>query len=1501
MSSGEKKKIKNAIFGVCLQITIQYNEEHLHSNDHSELNEDMRCLICDTDVTHNSYNILYTVFESSGSLLSDNVNKVLKRDLDAVTTRSTVLCKRCYSLFGELDAAESKCAVIKNEIQSTYLKTCELYNDIHLLSVPGVACQTENVEQSTQLSEKQPDLKLKISLVSKRKRGRPVKSQQRKRGSSNNNIQDFSEISVQQETEKVRKTKDKSEKKETEVTSIVEEVVESRRTRSTTKTSAKKKSIPVPVVVEVETENIGKPEEFEVTIPSDVKLENIAEVEHETKKEDVQENGESFVPESVSYEPNDDNKNDDDDDDFEWKEEPFGDVQDDSTQSDDDRDEKSGDMNEEDWQSSSNTDGKKKQKRKKKRKRGDRKGERAFMVPIHECNQCGKKWRTVTELKSHIASHSDVRPFVCEICGQAYKMKKALDIHIGMHNGIHPFVCNYCNKSFTQKVGLEKHLPIHTGVTRFQCDLCGKRFIHQKSFNIHKMTHTGEKNIHCPICKLAVFSQSHLKRHYRVHTGERPYGCNICGKKFAEKYNLNAHARIHDPNSAGEGRRRCHTCPICGMTYDRKHKMADHLSSVHCMWQSPNLEFKSEDFYNMDVQQTVQNQHHLLPLQVQQTNAMQPQQGQVQQQPHSLQPQPASQPQQPQMSAPQPPPTQQPPPQMAPTHQAQQHHHIAHHPQQQHSPHHLQQHHAQSAVPSHHLLLTQHQIQQTLQTHISHHPAANTVTVAAVTPPPLQPISSVFQLVSVPSAAPDAAAAHHNRMNAVSASMPVPTLSNAKLKMTTKEAEELSVCSEETNSICDEERTRKLFQACDADGDGYIDSQDLALICRELNLDSCIEGLMHELGADEDGKISFDKFLTRKIALRPEIHALKKKHSSRDTNDYIPSSSNNSLGKHDCWEFDSGARDLSPEPSTLQRLIDSAGGGTNTGNLLQLANKLHLAALASLRAEISELNTRLQSVTEERDILETALKKCQEKSENSVIQRYEEQITELHSVIAELNKKLDNQKSRVIAEEEDGLSEGEYCVPSSFTNIDDGEKKPPEPTTRTDDDKKLKQLRLDCLNFKEVALKKEVELKHSRVLLNCAYEQIEKLKIKLRESENRRLELTNSPEVRRKTSFNSQLRSEISAPVMKVAERVRLPKMERSVTGSEIATLGVSHTEVAEHLVSGVQAECNIQELCRQDQKHLEIEAERLHSKLEHLKAQNNTLQISMHETREHCERMYILLGKYESNAIALKLSSDTSQEMIEKYESLVTLLSQQRSESAIVSEEEKNIRSKIAALKEEKNTVQSTVVELESYCSNPSEKVPKPNSCESKKLDLEMAVLMQDLMEIRESNAELRATVYMLDRERESLELKVAALQSQLQAFALVKSENQGEGNDKESRLQERLKEVAVTLEKVNKNADLRQKQSIELANQLKSTNCALMKTLERCKRKSQLRLRKLETEMITMMEKHAAQVRSLKQRIAFLEELNREKLSNIKLRENSVTVETTTDVSNTTKERQN
>ncbi|KAJ9586447.1 hypothetical protein L9F63_019911 [Diploptera punctata] len=204
--------------------------------------------------------------------------------------------------------------------------------------------------------------------------------------------------------------------------------------------------------------------------------------------------------------------------------------------------------------------------------------------PKHECTICGKMWRTMSEFKSHVATHSDERPFICEICGQAYKHKAALDIHVGMHNGINPFSCPFCNKAFTQKGALQRHLPIHTGEAPFQCELCGKRFVHHTSFNMHTLAHTGQKSYKCKVCGLALLSGSHLKRHSRVHTGERPYQCQTCGKRFAERYNLVAHNRIHDPLGANarEGSfKKIHRCQLCGAGFDRKPKLEDHLALSH--------------------------------------------------------------------------------------------------------------------------------------------------------------------------------------------------------------------------------------------------------------------------------------------------------------------------------------------------------------------------------------------------------------------------------------------------------------------------------------------------------------------------------------------------------------------------------------------------------------------------------------------------------------------------------------------------------------------------------------------------------------------------------------------------------------------------------------------------------------------------------------------------------------------------------------------------------
>lgn len=53
--------------------------------------------------------------------------------------------------------------------------------------------------------------------------------------------------------------------------------------------------------------------------------------------------------------------------------------------------------------------------------------------------------------------------------------------------------------------------------------------------------------------------------------------------------------------------------------------------------------------------------------------------------------------------------------------------------------------------------------------------------------------------------------------------------------------------------------------------------------------------------------------------------------------------SHGASGKHESWEFDSGARDLSPEPNTLHKLIEAAGGTVSgcSNDLLELANKVN--------------------------------------------------------------------------------------------------------------------------------------------------------------------------------------------------------------------------------------------------------------------------------------------------------------------------------------------------------------------------------------------------------------------------------------------------------------------------------------------------------------------------------------------------------------------------------
>lgn len=72
--------------------------------------------------------------------------------------------------------------------------------------------------------------------------------------------------------------------------------------------------------------------------------------------------------------------------------------------------------------------------------------------------------------------------------------------------------------------------------------------------------------------------------------------------------------------------------------------------------------------------------------------------------------------------------------------------------------------------------------------------------------------------------------------------------------------------------------------------------------------------------------------------------------------------------------------------------------------------------------------------------------------------------------------------------------------------------------------------------------------------------------------------------------------------------------------------------------------------------QEFEIEFERLQSKIDSLKSQNDLLSLTLEESKSQSDRLSVLIGKYESNNTALQLALNYSDQTIEAYDIVLSL-----------------------------------------------------------------------------------------------------------------------------------------------------------------------------------------------------------------------------------------------------
>lgn len=205
-----------------------------------------------------------------------------------------------------------------------------------------------------------------------------------------------------------------------------------------------------------------------------------------------------------------------------------------------------------------------------------------------------------------------------------------------------------------------------------------------------------------------------------------------------------------------------------------------------------------------------------------------------------------------------------------------------------------------------------------------------------------------------------------------------------------------------------------------------------------------------------------------------------------------------------------------------------------------------------------------------------------------------------------------------------------------------------------------------------------------------------------------------------------------------------------------------------------------------------------------------------------------------------------------------------------------RNLVSKYKALRQ---LVQNTSVQLESpFYDSSNDKTHSTKrskgsqQTENHRMDLETAVLMQELMGMREEVSELKFKLEQTERTKLNAEQRASALQDALvylqaqlddtETMLTKASKNQTSFTDsehaagierelvealaRESRLKARLQCLTSALETAAKTSEEKYAQVQNTVAELKQVNLTLHQSFERCKRKYQIRLKSLEQKLL-------------------------------------------------------
>ncbi|XP_062130087.1 zinc finger protein ZIPIC [Drosophila sulfurigaster albostrigata] len=122
-------------------------------------------------------------------------------------------------------------------------------------------------------------------------------------------------------------------------------------------------------------------------------------------------------------------------------------------------------------------------------------------ISVVNCDKCQRRFINEDQLRRHKHRiHFGGDPYVCDVCQKGFVHASKLRMHQNrFHKKYTRWSCQMCSYSAPSKWDLKSHVASHSGDRNFICELCGVSTKSSSSLAVHRRTHS-EPTIKCPYC-----------------------------------------------------------------------------------------------------------------------------------------------------------------------------------------------------------------------------------------------------------------------------------------------------------------------------------------------------------------------------------------------------------------------------------------------------------------------------------------------------------------------------------------------------------------------------------------------------------------------------------------------------------------------------------------------------------------------------------------------------------------------------------------------------------------------------------------------------------------------------------------------------------------------------------------------------------------------------------------------------------------------------------------